>query len=99
MNTELNNLLNGKSGVYYEYRETFYRVTSSGQEAETSRRETSDNCGDLIRMAFKTSTNFVEHGGVCLYHWDTVSVMVIRFDGDGRKTLFETNLFASDFAE
>lgn len=99
MNTELNNRLNGKNGVYYEYRETFYRVTSSGQEVETSRRETSDNCEALIRMAFKTSSNFVDQRCVCSYHWDTVSVIVIRFDGNGRKVLFETNLFASDFAE
>lgn len=92
MNTELNNL-------HYEYRETFYRVTSSGQEHETSRRETSVNCGDLIRMALKTSTNFVEHGGDCLSNWDMVSVSVNRFDSAGAKTIFSANLFVSDFAE
>lgn len=97
MNTEHNNLHNGNSGVYYEYRETFYRVTSLGKEVETSRRETSDNCRDLITLALNTSTSFVDGG--CLHHWDTASIMVIRFDLNGRKTLFETNLFADDFAK
>lgn len=99
MNTELNNLLANQNSVYYEYRETFYRVTSSGQEHETSCRETSVNCGDLIRMALKTATNFVEHGGDCLLHWDMASVSVNRFDSEGAKTIFSANLFASDFAE
>lgn len=99
MNTELNNLLANQNRVYYEYRETFYRVTSSGQEHETSWRETSVNCEDLIRMALKTSTNFVEHGGDCLSNWDMVSVSVNRFDSAGAKAIFSANLFVSDFAE
>lgn len=99
MNTELNNLLANQNSVYYEYRETFYRVTSSGQEHETSGRETSVNCGDLIRMALKTSTNFVELRGDCPEHWDMASVSVNRFDSTGAKTIFTANLFADDFAE
>lgn len=99
MNTELNNLLANQSSVYYEYRETFYRVTSSGQEYETSSRETSVNCSDLIRMALKTSSNFAAHRDDCLVHWDMASVSVNRFDSTGAKTIFTANLFADDFSK
>ena len=99
MDTVLNDMINVKNGVYYEYRETFYRVDDQGNEHEVYSRETAVNCADLMRTALTTATKFVERTGSILHDWDLLTLCVIRHDSDGAKTVFEARLFASDFAE
>lgn len=101
MNAELNNQLNGKNGVYYEYRETFYRVDDRAREYESNCRETYDDCAVPMRRALKMVTKYVEMSCGALYGWDLVTVEILRYDlqiGE-IKTLFESHLFADDFAD
>lgn len=87
--------------VYYELRETFYRVDSQGREFEETIRKTSNLCWPFIMAASETTANFAQLGVEQKVHYDMVSISVLRFDPciDGIKTLFESHLFADDFAE
>lgn len=99
MSTEHNNLHNGGNGVYYEYLETFYRVDGCGREHECNRRETYDDCAAPMSRALKLAAKYVEMPCSTLHGWDLVTISVKRCDSYGSKAVFESHLFADDFAE
>lgn len=99
MATILNDMINDKNNVYYEYRETFYRVDGCGREYECNRRETYDDCVAPMSRALKLAAKYVEMPCSTLDGWDLVTISVKRCDSYGSKAVFESNLFADDFAE